>query len=159
MRSTFYGLFLAAPLVALAFLAAPACSSKDEVVDVPAPKCPADRPKPGGDAGDACDLSEGKVCTYQGSGVDCEPSSYTATCKAKKWEYADGPPKEAACPPSVPQDGAPCSKCLAQTCKYSAKCSGVYTADVYSATCNAGVYKVTKIPNCTIGGSSDAGSD
>lgn len=156
---TFAKLFVAAPLVALAFSVGFACSSKDEVIEVPAPKCPTDRPMPGGDAGDSCDLTEGKVCTYAGSGKECEPSNYTATCKNKKWEYADGPPKEAACPGAVPQNGAPCSTCLTQACKYSAKCSGVYTQDVYTATCNNGSFKVEKIPNCQIAGGSDAGTD
>jgi hypothetical protein len=155
---------------AAALAALYACSSNDEIIEVPAPKCPDNVPLALGDGGasdgaaDAgditkCDVPETKTCgEYVGTGADCEPKTYTAKCVAKKWVVTPGAIKEPGCPTTIPAQGQSCPACFnaATNCTYSFRCNGVQTPNAFSAQCLSGAWKVTRNTTCLVG---DAGTD
>jgi hypothetical protein len=151
-------LVLAVALLGLVLLFA--CSSKDEVIEVPVPNCPDAAPQATGDAGLTCDVPETKNCFYEGTGVECEPKNVTAKCVGKKWQLTSGPVFEPGCPTTIPTTGQSCPKCFNTTivCKYSFRCSGVQTDDVYRATCDGITWTRTTNKPCALPGG-DAGTD
>ena len=169
-------LFFSALVACLGLLGAYACSNKDDVIEVTEPNCPDAAPLPpsatagdgaaagygaaAGDAGfsTACEVPEAKNCNYVGSGVVCEPKTYTAKCVAKKWVVTPGAINEPGCPSTIPAVGQTCPSCFnsATNCTYSFRCNGVQTDNAFSAQCVGGNWKVTRNTSCLVG---DAGTD
>jgi hypothetical protein len=143
---------------ALGVLLVIACSGKDEVIEVPVPNCPDAAPQAGGEAGLSCDVPETKNCYYEGTGQECEPKGVTAKCTNKQWVITPGPINQPGCPTTIPTTGQACPACFDTTivCKYTFRCGGVMTDDVYRATCDGKTWTRTTNKPCSL---PDAGPD
>jgi hypothetical protein len=111
------------------------------------------------EAGQACVLPEGTTCSFAACGAAI------AECTRGTWRFggnpapfADATAGEAVCPKDFPASSAPCP-CGFPTnvsCRYGT-CDGAdATANVSSATCDAGLWSIAIVETCT---PNDAGAD
>lgn len=114
------------------------------------------------EAGEGCLVPEGTTCSFG----NCD-NSFFAQCTRGRWKLGSNPAPPPTCPLEIPASEFPCPSCFPETlsCLYGT-CDGAdATANVSSASCDAGRWQILTVQACprpdggTDGGPKDAGAD